>query len=296
MNATPRPRRFALLLLALVVLARPAAAQHVLLAEDAGQMYLVCGAIEAKPRVQKGDKAVLIDPQGYALREVPEFAPVFVAIRNVDVRSSVTSSSNGGGQMNNDFFFTADFESDTLLTDVFVVLALDTQRGGKRLFLWEIGVLEPHKTKSATIKAPMDSPIGAGNYTVRLFVGGAEVFQTLLSSGETENGLAHMVAARIKDVHEAPPKFFFGPRPEYPAELKKANLRGQAVISVRIGTNGDVFDPVVKSATDPAFGAAALRAVRLWHFLPRVRNDYPVETKVDIPVVFSPPKPAAAPS
>ena len=100
----------------------------------------------------------------------------------------------------------------------------------------------------------------------------------------------------IKDVHEAPPNFFFGPRPEYSPELKKANLRGQAVISVRIGTNGDVFDPVVKSATDTAFGLAALQAVRLWHFLPRVRNDYPVETKVDIPVVFSPPKPAASAS
>jgi hypothetical protein len=34
----------------------------------------------------------------------------------------------------------------------------------------------------------------------------------------------------------------------------------------------------------------------LWHFLPRVRNDFPVETKVDIPVVFSPPKPAASAS
>jgi TonB family protein len=291
-NAPLGFRRSALLLLALLALARPAGAQHVLLAEDGGQMYLVCSANGAKPRVQKDGKVVLIDPQGFALREVPEFAPVFVAIRNVNVRSTVASSGGGGGQVNNDFYFTADFKSDSLLTDVFVVLALDTQRGGKRLFLWEIGILEPGKTKTATIEAPMDSPIGAGDYSLRLFAGGAEVMQTLLSAGETDAGMSHMVAARIKDVHNAPPRFFFGPRPEYPPELKKANLRGQAVVSVRIGTNGSVFDPVVKSATDPAFGAAALQAVKFWYFLPRVKNDYPVETKADIPIVFSPPQPA----
>jgi TonB family protein len=49
----------------------------------------------------------------------------------------------------------------------------------------------------------------------------------------------------------------------------------------------------VKSATDPAFGEAALRAVRIWRFLPKVKDDNPVETKVDIPIVFARPKPVA---
>jgi protein TonB len=102
-----------------------------------------------------------------------------------------------------------------------------------------------------------------------------------------------MVVSRIKDVHNAAPKFFFGPPPEYPPELKKANLKGQATVSIRIGANGAVYDPVVKSSTDPAFGEAALRAVKVWRFLPKVKDDSPMETKVDVPVVFARPNPAA---
>jgi TonB family protein len=53
-----------------------------------------------------------------------------------------------------------------------------------------------------------------------------------------------------------------------------------------------VIDPVVKSASDPAFGEAALGAVKLWRFLPRVKDDYPPETRADVPVVFSQPNPS----
>jgi TonB family protein len=294
-NAPPRLRLFALSL-AFLALNRPVSAQHVLLAGDGDQLFLVSSANGAKPRVQKDGKPVLIDPRGFALQDVPEFAPVFVAVTNVDARTEVTSTSQGGGQVNNTFYFTGDFKCASELTDVFVVLALDSERGGKRLFLWEVGTLAPNKTKSVTIAAPMNGPMGAANYNIHLFAGGAEVLQSMLSSGDTDRGLSRMVADRIKDVHNAPPQFFLGPRPEYPPALKKANLKGQAVVSVRIGAHGDVFDPAVKSATDPAFGAAALQAVKFWRFLPRVRDDYPVETKVDIPIVFSPPAPAAASS
>ena len=293
MTAAPGLRFLAPLLLAFQLTAQSAAAQHVLVAEDRGQMYLVCGAEGATPRVQKDGKIVSITAHGYALREVPEFAPIFVTIRNVNVRSSYASAQAGDGELNNDFRFNADFESSVDLSDVFVVIALDTDRAGKSLFLWEIGTLQANKTKPASIVAPMTSPLGAGHYQVHLFVGGAEVMQSLLSWGESENALNHMVAARIKDVHDAPPRFFFGPSPEYPPALKAANLKGHAVIAVRIGSNGAVFDPTVKSATDPAFGDAALQAVKMWRFLPRVRNDYPVEAKVDIPIVFAPPLPAS---
>ena len=60
---------------------------------------------------------------------------------------------------------------------------------------------------------------------------------------------------------------------------------------MRIGSNGDLLDPVIKSASQPAFGEAALRAVKLWRFLPRVKNGYPVETVADVPIVFTLPGP-----
>jgi TonB family protein len=295
-NAASGLRLFAVLLSGLRLVVPSAGAQHVLVAEDGGQMFLVCSANGAIPRVQKEGKIVSITPHGFALREVPEFAPIFVTIRNVNVRTTSVSTQAGEGQLNNNFCFNADFESARALTDVFVVIALDTERAGKTLFLWEIGTLEAHKPKSASIVAPMNSEIGSGHYQIHLFAGGAEVMQSLLSSGESEMGMDRMVASRIKDVHNAGPKFFFGPAPEYPPELRKANLKGQAIVSVRIGANGAVFDPIVKSATNPAFGEAALQAVKSWRFLPRVKDDYPVEIKVDVPIVFAQPIPAAGSS
>jgi hypothetical protein len=45
---------------------------------------------------------------------------------------------------------------------------------------------------------------------------------------------------------------------------------------------------VLRSATDPAFGDAA---VQEWRFLTTVKNDAAVETKVLVPFSFDPPKP-----
>jgi TonB family protein len=292
MNFAQFPKPLALLLLVFPLVRQPLAAQHVLVAKDRGEMFLVCSAKGNKPRVQKDGKIVLIDPSGFALREVPEYLPVYVTVRNVNVRTTYVTTNAGPGELNNDFHFNADFESSQLLNDVFVVLTLDSERAGSTLFLWEVGTLEPKKAKGVSVVVPMNSPMGSGSYSVHLFSGGAEVMQSMLPIGESFAAVDRMVAARIKDVHDAPPKFFFGPAPEYPPELKKTDLPGNAVVSVRIGANGAVFDPVVKSATDPAFGEAALSAVRLWRFLPRVKNDYPLETKADIPVVFSPPTPS----
>jgi TonB family protein len=275
--------------LGLLLLARPVSAQHVLLAEDGGKMLLVCAADGNRPCVQKDGKVVTIEPHGFGLGSVPEFAPYFVTVRNVNVQSSYMTLTGGSQQLNNDFHFNAELETEYRLKDVFIVLSLETERMGKSLFLWGVGTLEPHEKKGISVVVPMSTPLGSGHYQFRLFSGGAELFQSLLPVGEDERALSRMVATRIKDVRDAPPKFFFGPKPVYPRELLKTNAKGRAVISVRIGANGAVFDPSVKSASDPAFGEAALHAVRLWRFLPRVKDGYATEMNVDIPVVFDEP-------
>lgn len=139
-------------------------------------MFLVCSANGDVPRVQKEGKIVPIVPHGYALREVPEFAPFFVKVSNVNVRTTYSE----GGQLNNNTYFNADFETDSRLTDIFVVIALDTERAGKTLFLWGVGTLEPKKIKNVSIIVPMDSPIGSGHYRAHVFSGGAEVMQSLV--------------------------------------------------------------------------------------------------------------------
>ena len=295
-KATSRPRNLALLLLVLPLLSQTVAAQHVLVAEDSGKMFPVCGANGSTPYVRKEGSIVPIAAHGFALREVFEFAPYYVTIRNVNVRTTYLTTNKGTGHFNNDFCFNADLESDYRLEDVYIVIALNSERAGKTLFLWGVGTLEPNRVKGVSIDVPMSEPMGSAHYKVLLFSHGAELLQSLLPFGEGEAAITRMVRFRIKDVHNAMPKFFFGPVPVYPAALEKANLKGQAIVSVRIEQNGEVFDPSVKSATDPAFGEAALRAVKQWRFLPRVKDGYPVATKVDVPIVFDQPSLAASKS
>ena len=73
------------------------------------------------------------------------------------------------------------------------------------------------------------------------------------------------------------------------AALRKAGVKGKAVVTVRITPQGTVRDPVVESASDPAFGEAALAAVRQWRFIPRVEDGRAVEARVNMPFVFAPP-------
>jgi TonB family protein len=292
-NAASKYPAAGLWILCLALTARPAGAQHVLLAQEDGKLFLVCGANENRPYVQKEGKVVSVDPHGFALREVSEFAPYFVTVSDVNVQATYATGSSSSAQLNNDFHFNAELETEYRLADVFIVMSLETDRLGKSLFLWGVGTLEPHEKKEISVVVPMDAPLGSGHYQFRLFSGGAELLQSLLPIGEDETALNRMVATRIKDVQDAPPKFFFGPKPMYPKQLVKTNLKGRAVITVRIGANGAVFDPAVKSASDPAFGEAALRAVRLWRFLPMMKGGYAMETKADIPIVFDEPHPPA---
>ena len=90
----------------------------------------------------------------------------------------------------------------------------------------------------------------------------------------------------------AAPRPFVGPSPEYPPGLRKAKVKGEAMIRLQIRANGAVLDPQVRSASDPAFGEAALAAIRMWRFLPKVKDGRPVGTEAEMPFsfVYSPPR------
>jgi len=119
-----------------------------------------------------------------------------------------------------------------------------------------------------------------------LYSDGAELFTSQQPFEFREAKLNEMVSKRITGVENAPPKPFFGPPPEYPSSLRRAGVKGKAVVTVRITRYGSVTDPAVESATDQAFGQAAVEAVRQWRFLPKVVAGVPVETKASVPFDF----------
>ncbi len=135
---------------------------------------------------------------------------------------------------------------------------------------------------------PLAYPLAPGPVPFHIFVRGIEALHSEMPFFAREAVLDSMIAKRVENQPDGGPKPFLGPAPEYPASLRKTNISGQAVVTLWIRVSGAVRDPVVKSATDPAFGEAALAAARTWRFIPRVKDGNPVECKVDMPFIFVP--------
>jgi TonB family protein len=228
--------------------------------------------------------------RNYVLHAVPEFDPFFVSVRHLQVGTSSLTAMDVGDKINRQLEFRAEFESPFPLNNVFVVLDLNSEDAGKLLVLQEVGRLKPRTPRTIHIAVPLRRGIGAGHYRLHLYADGAEVFQSQMPSAFIEKTMDKMVRRRIAGIADAAPHPFIGPAPEYPAKLRRAGAEGSAVIEFTISPVGRVLDPRIKSASNPAFGEAALEAARLWRFLPQISAGVPVSALADMPFVFGEPE------
>lgn len=265
-----------------------ARAQSALCVERDGRPTVVRQVRDGVPYVEEQGRLVAASGERGALMPVEEFTPVFVAVRDLTARAVETLGA-GGGSFNATLEFNARFETPFLLENVFVVLELNTAEDG-RVFVWrEVGQLVPRVPKLLQFEAPLRGRLGAGEMQLHVFSDGGEVFHSEQPWEFREKQLDGMVSRRIRGERQAPPRPFVGPAPAYPAALLDGAVAGEAVVAVRITRAGAVVDPQVTRASAPEFGEAALAAVRLWRFLPRVKDGEPVEAKVTIPFQFRPP-------
>jgi TonB family protein len=285
-------RPTSLRLLCLLVLgsltARPLAAQNVLFTEHDGKFVPVVRVHVHAPLIEVDGKLMPEMGGRYHLEKADEYLPYLVDVQDVQVKTRHENMK--GLTVNSEFRFRARFETPYDLDHVFIVLELDVEFIGKLIFAQEIGRLEPGHAKVIDIGVPVANRTGAGKYHLHLFSDGRELLRSDMPAQVREAAMDDMVTRRIAGVQDAGPKPFAGPNPEYPPALVKTKATGRAIITLRIGTNGQVYDPKVKSTTEPAFGESAVTAVRLWRFLPRVQNGHPVETTVDLPFDFTPPE------
>ncbi len=273
----------------LLLAARPLKAQHVLMADHGGKLVLVQGAEGTDPCMMQDGKLQVFRTRGMVLGEVPEYLPIFVNIDDVHAQVRYEMTSSGSGMFNVNLAFGAALKSDFRLKNVFLVLIIETELGKKSIFLSDVGTLEPGKRFPFSALVPFNmTPTESWHYRLHLFSGGAELFQSMIPAMEQNHALDRMVSVRVKGVEAAPPSVLFATAPAYPEELKGRNLKGSAVVSVLIGATGDVNDATVKSATDPAFGREAVRAVKMWRFVPKVAGGMPVESRASVPVAFGP--------
>ncbi|MDI1336670.1 MAG: energy transducer TonB [Lacunisphaera sp.] len=75
--------------------------------------------------------------------------------------------------------------------------------------------------------------------------------------------------------------------PVHPPALLAKFVDGEATVELLISETGAVTEAKVHSATDPAFGEAALTALRQWEFTPGSVDGKPTPFRVLVPVNFS---------
>ncbi|MFI5336161.1 MAG: energy transducer TonB [Opitutales bacterium] len=267
-------------------------AQSELCVEHNGKSYIVHKMHGSYPYVLEQGKLVAEMSHHLWLSPAPEFLPVFVTVTDWKVNTSGKRKISTGEDFSHEFHFQGAFTSFYTLHDVFLVLELDGAEGGQKIFSFEVGEVGPNQPRWVRLTAPLKDTLGKGLLKLHLFANGVEVFHSEQPPKYREEMLDQMVSKKIGTVADAMPKPFVGPAPNYPETLLPQRIKGQAVVKIRITPKGVVLDPVVESATNPAFGEAALAVVRQWRFLPRVKNGQPVETTVSMPFAFAPPEPA----
>ncbi|HTQ32133.1 MAG TPA: TonB family protein [Opitutaceae bacterium] len=99
----------------------------------------------------------------------------------------------------------------------------------------------------------------------------------------------------IKEL-DAKPQMLSRHPPVFPSALNGKVAGGQAVVEFLIDHDGNVQLPRVVSATDPAFGYAAVQGVAAWKFAPPTSHGKPVVVRAQIPVKFTAPAPKPAPA
>lgn len=84
-------------------------------------------------------------------------------------------------------------------------------------------------------------------------------------------------------------------RPAYPFELRRDGIPGEVVVSFLVGANGEVTGVRATKSTQPEFESAAVEAIKKWKFTPGQRAGFPVNARVEMPIVFTLGDASAAP-
>ncbi|HVU34410.1 MAG TPA: energy transducer TonB [Opitutaceae bacterium] len=270
-------------------------AQHALCVVDGGKLDVVCRASGATPFVQKDGKLVGMEHSEMRLEPIPEYAPALVTIERRSLAKGTRAVSDTGPLYDTvlvnsgRFVFNADFKAARSLEDVVLLVVLTDDRNPDMFVVWGIGDMDANATNHVSIdEITSFKLLGVHLKHIYMFSEGREVFTSRIPASERSRALEAMIARRITLERDAPPHPLYVENPIYPPKLRP-RVKGQAVVVCRVDRRGKVSDPTVASATNPAFGSAALEAIRKWRFVPKVEGGVAVDSKVNLPFEFSPP-------
>lgn len=271
-------------------------AQHALFVQQNDRFCPVAAMVADKPQIVADGALETVLPSGhgliYALGQAKTYAPYFVTVRDLNIVPQGLELNPNGDPVNLSLAITVEFEPAYSLDNVFLALeVIAPAKAVSTLIAHEVGRLEPGAPVSVHFLVPFYAlwVDGDSRTTLHLFAGGPEVLHSKMPPAQVEHELDLMVQKKIEGVTNAPAQPFISPLPEYPPALRGKSASGSAIIALRISPTGAVLDSVVRKATLPEFGESALKTIRQWRFLPKIKDGKPVATKVELPFLFKTP-------
>ena len=86
----------------------------------------------------------------------------------------------------------------------------------------------------------------------------------------------------------ADPDYLSNPAPVYPSESLRHREQGAVLLRVHVSADGRALSVEIgKSSGFPRLDASAMEAVQTWKFVPAKRGGEPIESWVEVPVIFS---------
>ncbi len=90
----------------------------------------------------------------------------------------------------------------------------------------------------------------------------------------------------IKNLDQAPSPRFQS-KPVYPFEMRRAGIEGNVLVAFIVDSRGTVREAYPISSSHREFESAAVQAVSKWRFRPGKKGGRAVNTRMQVPIVFS---------
>jgi TonB family protein len=299
-------RRLLPLLLAVVALVPLARAQHYLLiVEENDTRHVVRGAVATSPdhvraeiSNQGGAGLRVAQSTSFLFAEAPLWGRGFVDVSRLKVEIDADKAA---------ITVHGSLQSDSALSHCFVVLLAQSPAVASRDPLNDLEVYPIPETGKGTLmpvghplpfdhdwNLPSGFDLRHGVWELHFFSNGLEIPTTQLTADQLAAARAKSEAYLLRNHPDSPIALRQVVNPIYPDALKAQRLDGSATLRCQVDRDGNVSAVEVVSATNPAFGQAAVEAVRQWKFTPAVQNHHYVGQTAELPLNFKAPPFASA--
>jgi TonB family protein len=239
--------------------------------------------------VETDGKTEVITANHYSFGHALFYRPGLVTLSDFRIQNRHLVSQKTGANLNYELRIFGNVTSDVELKDCFLVLEIDAWKN--LACVWEeLRDLGPGKSTELNHTFMLDGPLVEGNYRLHIFSAGLEVLHSRMRSDYIAVQQEKTKALLAHKNQDFPPLPAHRSPPTYPAELKSQKSAGSAQVKCVVTAKGEVKSVTLVSATQPAFGEAALAAVPKWKFDPAVKDRHFVDGETVVTVEFKAPK------